>query len=164
MTTTESSTTPLVPFFTDERSVDEQLSTERRDWIPTKPETDSPAQIGGLVLELGNYHGLNERVSPTLTVLDADGTEWGVIAFHGFLRSAIERQAPQVGDWVAIRYCGTKPTRKAGESDAYKYALIIRRNPNAAAVATSPPTGLEAQPELEPQAEPEPPEDDGIPF
>jgi hypothetical protein len=87
------------------------------------------------VLELGSYTGF-ERVSPTLTLVDADGTEWGVIAFHGFLRSAIERQTPRVGDWVAIAYLGTKPSSKQGESDAHVYRLVVERNPDAPADPT----------------------------
>jgi len=117
------------PFFTDTRTLAEKLEVDRRDWIPTK-NADDPKTIFGLILERGSYVGKNDT-HPTARVLTDENIEWGVIAFHGWLHSAFDRKDPRVGDFVAIAYQGTKPAKKAGDSDAYIYALEVERNPEA---------------------------------
>jgi len=139
------------PFFEDTRSLAEKLQVERRDWIPTK-NADDPKMIFGLVIERGTYDG-KTATHPTARILTADNIEWGVIAFHGWLHSAFDRQNPRVGDFVAIAYTGTKPAKKAGDNDAYTYALEVERNPNG---SLSTDTADPAQPD----ADPGPPEDD----
>jgi hypothetical protein len=115
------------------------------------------------VLETGTYFGLEDRENPTLRVLDADGIEWSAIAFHGFLRRAIEQQKPRAGDWIAVAFLGTKAARKKGESDAYVYRLVVERNPDGrvAPELVEPDTAQLPEPEPEQDAEPD---HDGIPF
>jgi hypothetical protein len=116
------------PFFTDSRTLAEKLRGDKRDWIPTK-NADDPKIIFGLVLERGSYVGKNDT-HPTARILDAgNNIDWGVIAFHGWLHSEFERKNPRVGDFVAIAYNGTRPAKKAGDSDAFMYAMEVERNP-----------------------------------
>jgi hypothetical protein len=122
-------TTEPVPFFKDERSVSQRLSAEQRQWKPTKGE--GPSLLCGLVLDRGTYiSGLNGQVCKTAVVLDADGVEWSVIGFHGWLVKILERDDPRIGDWVALSFNGTKPSKTAGESDAYVYRGVVERDPD----------------------------------
>lgn len=164
-------TSILTPFFEDTRPVVARLQAERRDWIPTKATSGSPELLAGLVLELGSYTGLNDKVSPTFRLLDSENVEWSVIGFHGFLRSEIARHNPRVGDWVAVAFNGTKAATKAGESDSFVYRLVVERNPAApyvpdsAADELAAPAGPPADRELVSVAADTPTvADDDIPF
>lgn len=144
-----------VPFFTDPRSLTEQLNADKRDWIPTKNEND-PRVISGLVIEAGTYTDMNDEEVPTRRLLTDDlQIEWGVIGFHGWLKNALRRKNPRVGDYALIAFKGTKPTTKKGESDAYMYDLLVQRNPDL------PPPAAEAEPAAD---EPEGGDNDDIPF
>ena len=103
-----------VPFFTDPRSLTEQLNADKRDWIPTKNEND-PRVISGLVIEAGTYTDMNDEEVPTRGLLTDDlQIEWGVIGFHGWLKNALRRKNPRVGDYALIAFEGTKPTTEEG--------------------------------------------------
>lgn len=130
------STTPTpTAFFSDTRAIAEKLETDKRDWIPAK-NADDPKKIFGLVLERGTYTStLDDRVHPTMRLLSSENIEWSIIGFHGYLRSELERKNPQPSDFVAVAYRGTKPARKAGESDAHVYALEVERNPGGDAAS-----------------------------
>jgi hypothetical protein len=132
-----------VPFFTDSRSLSEKLAAEDREWRPHQQEHKCPAEIFGLVLELGEYFSSyrdasgENKTHTTARVLSADNTVWSVVAFHGFLQSEFDRKKPRVGDFVAIAYKGTRPAKKAGESDANVYRLEVERNPDSVPVETN---------------------------
>lgn len=153
----DSTTTELEPFFTDPRSIHDRLHAEAAQWIPHKG--DGPALLAGLVLEQGSYTGLDDKVSPTLRLLDGAGVEWSVIAFHGFLRSELERLQIRIGDWVAISYNGTKPAKKVGQSDAHIYKALVERDPSNPLVESG-----DAAPTTDEPAPVSPPTDDDIPF
>lgn len=129
----------LVPFFDDERSLAEKLRASEREWRPHQSEHDCPELIGGLVLELGEYHSsyAGSEPAPTMRILGRDNSVWSVVAFHGFLRWEIQRKSPRVGDFVAIAYRGTQKAKREGESDAYVYVLVVERNPASVAVETN---------------------------
>lgn len=124
-----------VPFFEDSRTLSEKLNAEDREWRPHQSEYDCPAEIYGLVLELGQYFSTYRdangeyKVHTTARVLTDDNIVWSVVAFHGFLQSEFDRKTPRAGDFVALAYKGTKPARKPGESDANVYRMEVERNP-----------------------------------
>ncbi len=130
-----------VPFFEDRRTIVEKLNCDKRQWAPHK-ETDCPAQIFGLILELGTYFSDfkddqgNSRMHPTARVLTHENIEWSVIAFAGYLKSEFERKNPRVGDFAAFAFSGVKPSKKAGENDAYVFVLEVERNPDPTSAAT----------------------------
>jgi hypothetical protein len=125
-------TTEIVPFFTDTRSISERLACVEAQWMPTRPEEKCPTMIAGLLLERGIYvDSKHPEPVPTLRILTRDNVEWSVIAFHGYLRGELDRKRPCVGDFVALAFRGTKPATRAGESDSYIYTLAVERNPDA---------------------------------
>ena len=121
-----------VPFFTDTRSVSERLNAQQLAWRPHKDE--GPQLLAGLVLDRGSYvSDFDGLAKPTAVILDAptgDGVEWRVVGFHGWLAGFLNKHNPRIGDWVAVAYNGTRPARKAGESDAYTYRGVVERNPD----------------------------------
>ena len=122
-----------VPFFTDTRTLPEKLGAEQREWRPHQPQHGCPNWIFGLVIERGEYHssyGDNKR-HETARILTADNVVWSVVAFHGYLQAEFDRKQPRVGDFVGVIYKGTRPAKKAGESDAHDYQLEVERNPAA---------------------------------
>ena len=138
-------TTEPTPFFEDTRSVSERLNAEQCSWKPTKGE--GPQMLAGLMLDRGTYiSDLDGSQFPTAVLLDeptADGVEWNVIGFHGWLRAFLLRENPRIGDWVAVAFTGTKPSKKAGESDAYMYRGVVERNPAGPQPASAKDTLLE---------------------
>ncbi|PWU23557.1 MAG: hypothetical protein C5B48_08420 [Candidatus Rokuibacteriota bacterium] len=127
----ESNAAP-VPYFDDTRSLTDKLNATREPWAPHK-DAEQPRTIYGLVIERGVFHSDYDKDEPleTLVLLSDDfSTEWSVVAFHGWLQSEIQRKQPQVGDYVALAYKGTKPARKQGESPANMYQLELERNPD----------------------------------
>lgn len=126
-----STATAPVPFFKDTRTLTEKLACEKREWRPAQPEHNCQQMIFGLVLERGTYTSSygNQEARETARILTDANVEWSVIAFHGYLQSEFSRKAPEVGDFVAIAYTGTKPARKPGENDANMYAMEVERNP-----------------------------------
>ena len=160
------------PFFTDPRTLIEKLTGEKREWRPHEPERECPAVLFGLVLERGKYYSdytdsdNNPRVHETALILDADNVEWSVIAFHGYLAGEFDRKQPQVGDFVAIAFRGTKPAKRSGESDPYDYLMAVERNPATSVTASEP--SVDELPNEEPatgggQSE-EGGDDDSIPY
>jgi hypothetical protein len=123
------------PFYSDPRSYQDKLNSDERNWLPHKPAEECPETISGLVLERGTFTSNydTDELIPTMRILSADNVEWSVIAFHGFLKSELDRKDPRPGDFIAIAYKGTKPSKKAGESDAHVYKVVVERNPNRAA-------------------------------
>ena len=118
-----------VPFFTDIRTLSQKLVADKREWRPTEPEFDCPNMIFGLVLKLGEYYGkYREEPAPTMQLLTEDNIVWSVIGFHGYLRSEFARKQPQVGDFAAVAYLGTKRA-KVGESEPNVYQMEVERNP-----------------------------------
>lgn len=180
MTTVPETTAP-VAFFTDERSLSEKLAVDERNWVPQKPEEECPAMVFGLVLERGTFvssYKEGDKLLPTARILTAENVLWSVIGFHGYLRSELLRKDPRAGDFVALAFKGTKPSKKSGESDAYLYQIEVERNPDSAqpaAPAAAAEEKLEAILDADLDAElveaadeavsgGAPAEDDGIPF
>jgi len=129
--------------------------------MPTKAESNSPSMIFGLVIERSTFQGKN-KVHPTARILTETNIEWGVIAFHGWLDSEFERKNPRVGDFVAIAYTGTRPSRREGDSPAYTYVLEVQRNPAGTNVEADTTSRDPSDPGPEPPAAD--PLDDDIPF
>jgi hypothetical protein len=120
-----------VPFFTDPRTLAQKLAVEKREWRAHQPEHNCPALISGLVLERDSYTDMNGELAPTLRLLTDDlETEWSVIAFHGWLKSGILKKDPQPGDYVALMFTGTRPTKKTGETPAFTYEVLVELNPD----------------------------------
>jgi hypothetical protein len=131
MSTDAPSNDELVPFFTDKRTISEKLTAEERKWIPTKPAENCPATIAGLVLERGSYDGdYDDEPVPTVRLLDRASVVWSVLAFHGYLRTELERKNPQPGDYAAFAYLGKQPAKREGYSDAHDYRVVVERNPD----------------------------------
>jgi hypothetical protein len=130
-------TKEIVPFFEDTRTLTEKLYSDEKSWAPAKDKA-CPKEIYVLILERGSYLGAyGDEPHPTARGLDADGTVWSIIGFHGWLESELKRKNPLPGDFAAFAYRGTKPATKPGESDAHVYKVEVVRNPNAAAQAES---------------------------
>ena len=109
-----------------------------------------------------------------MRLLTRDNVVWSVIAFHGWLNGEIRRKNPRPGDFVGASYKGTKPAKKAGESDANVYRVETVRNPDnetaaegdaiAAPETAAAETDATAEGETSPPAPSDGPPPDDIPF
>jgi hypothetical protein len=93
-------------------------------WMPADDE-DSPEGIQGHVLSL-TYIETDQKYGggevPMLEIQEKDGHVWSVRAYHTVLRNQIEKNAPEVGDLVALKYLGEKENKK-GDNSYQNYGM-----------------------------------------
>ncbi len=96
-------------------SIEDRLSQIPQTWKP-----DPGDQLVGVVVAVTtrtNDYG----VYPVVAV-EADGVEWEFHGYHTVARLELERQNPQPGDQIGIRYLG-KPDGKPYE----QYRVIVEQ-------------------------------------
>jgi len=86
-------------------------------WVPAT-DGDQPDGIQGRVVNrtviyADDAYGGGEV--PLLEVEQKDGVVWSVRGYHTVLRNQIEKNDPEVGDLVAIKYFGPKTPRSGGK-------------------------------------------------
>ena len=103
-------------------SLDELIELEVSGWNP-----EPGAKLVGLVID--RRDGIEGGYDPyTMLVIQTGEQEaTAVHCFHSALRSEVERQDPQVGDQIAVKYLGQKPTKGQSRFASYEaYNLIVR--------------------------------------
>jgi hypothetical protein len=71
---------------------------------------------------------------PNLVLDPGDGKLRSVLQFHAALRSQVEREDPQPGDVVAIRYLGLQVSESSGR-EYHAYNVTVERDPDREAPA-----------------------------
>lgn len=93
-------------------------------WTP-KDDEDQPEGIQGKVITVttvetdAKYGG---GTVPMLEIEEAGGQIWSVRGYHTVLRNQIEKNKPQVGDMVGIKYLGEKENR-SGDNTYSNYGM-----------------------------------------
>lgn len=86
-------------------------------WMPAT-EDEHPDGIQGRIVNVSTIYS-DEAYGggevPLLEIEEADGHVWSVRGYHTVLKNQIERNAPQVGDRVALKYFGPKTPKKGGK-------------------------------------------------
>lgn len=72
---------------------------------------------------------------PMLAVITRDGEGVMIHGFHTVLRNELERQDPQTGDRIAVKYMGTKPSKKEGQDPTHIYNVVVDHSRTVVAAA-----------------------------
>lgn len=97
---------------------------EGTPWIPDDEDNPSPEGIQGRVKyvgEIGSDYG--PEMVPIIELEAADGTLWSVRGYSTVLRNQINKAAPAVGDFLAIRFFGEKNSKSGRAYKNYKVAI-----------------------------------------
>jgi hypothetical protein len=98
---------------------------EGTPWIPDDDDDPSPEGIQGRVKYVGEIPSdYGPEACPLIELEAADGVIWSVRGYSTALRNQLVKADPKVGDFLAIRYFGTK-TSKAGR-DYKNYKVAVR--------------------------------------
>lgn len=112
----------------DDESLDllDGITEDQGDaWMP-KDDEDHPEGIQGKVITVttvetdAKYGGGSV---PLLEIEEADGHIWSVRGYHTVLRNQIEKNDPQVGDMIGIKYLGEKQNR-SGDNSYSNYGIV----------------------------------------
>lgn len=94
-------------------------------WTPHLDE-DVPDGIQGrvvsrTVIESDQKYG--GGTIPLLEIEESNGHIWSVRGYHSVLRGQIEKNDPQIGDTVAIKYLGEVDNKK-GDQTYFSYKMV----------------------------------------
>lgn len=110
-------------------SIDDLLDAESQTW---KPDTEGDT-VKGKLIDRGEWTG-DYGTSPTLTIQTDAGDIYVVFCSSGVLKSNVERQNPQIGDEVGIRYLGEAEGKSGRTYKNFKF-VVVRSAANEIAAA-----------------------------
>lgn len=104
--------------------LDEITEDNGEAWKPADDE-DIPEGIQGKVISVSSVETDQKYgggTVPLLEIQEKSGRIWSVRGYHTVLRNQIEKNNPQVGDIVAIKYLGEKDNKK-GDNSYQNYGM-----------------------------------------
>lgn len=108
--------------------LDEITEDQGDAWMPADDD-EMPEGIQGKVINVSTVETDQKYGGgsvPLLEIQEKDGHIWSVRGYHTVLRNQIEKNNPQVGDTIAIKYLGTKENKK-GDNSYENYGIKCPR-------------------------------------
>ena len=99
---------------------------ENTDVVPFRPEDAGEGVEGRVIsIDVTSSEYTTDDI-PVINIETPDGVVRQIRGYHSVLRNEIERAAPKVGDTLAVKYNGKKPT-KDGKKSFHSYGVKVAR-------------------------------------
>lgn len=131
-----------------------------------RPDQGDPDVLLGVVTEI-SWGTSDYAPYLIVTVRQEDGEEKAIHAFHTVLRRELERQKPNIGERIGVKYLGEQEAKNSKYGKFIGYRLKVDRAAGAFdwnQVAPTDEPDPYAAPEPEPVTVPDGAGDDDIPF